>query len=170
MRRSPGRARFLISALLLIVLFVALFVLARQATAPSNGGAAPTSGFTIDPRIVENLTRLPKATPLAGQAANDMAGLRALVDACPAYDDGRRKQMIDQINLIINPAQLPRELIIALGPNPHTRLLFAIGTVTANRWQLDNKPSDSCLIPIGNRINQLLVAAGEPPLPVFDGG
>ena len=76
--------------------------------------------------------------------------------------------MIQQINLIIDPAQLSPDLILALGPNPRGRLLYGLGSTTALRWRLDDQPADSCLIPIGQRINELLLAAGEAPLAAFE--
>ena len=38
-----------------------------------------------------------------------------------------------------------------------------------DRWRLDDQPADSCLIPIGKRINEMLVAEGEQPIATFEG-
>jgi hypothetical protein len=169
MRRPPGRTRILLSVAILIVLVVVLFVVAHQATAPA-GEPAPTQHAALDPQIIANLTQLPKATALAGQQANDMAGLRALVAACPAYDEERRQTMNQQIDVIVNPAQLDPQTIVMLGANPRGKLLQGLGSITANVWQLNGKPGDSCLIPIGKRINELLVADGAPPVAAFEEG
>jgi hypothetical protein len=168
MRRSVVQIRVVITAALLLVLVLAVFVLRQSSMTPTQPGT-PAQMMTIDPRIIDNLTQFPVATPLSGQEANELVALREMVDACPAYDDARRLQMVQQIGFIINPSGLSRDAIIALGVNIRAQLLFALGTVTANRWNLDQKPADSCLIPIGKRINELLVAAGEPPIAAFEG-
>jgi hypothetical protein len=169
MRRSPGRTRILLSVVILIVLVVVLFVVAHQATAPAVE-PAPTQHAVLDPQIIANLTQLPKATALAGQQANDMAGLRALIDACAAYDEKNKQNLNQQIDVIVNPAQLDPQTIVMLGANPRGKLLQGLGTITANVWQLSGKPDDSCLIPIGKRINELLAADGAQPIAAFEEG
>ena len=111
MRRSPGRTRILLSALVLVALLVVVFVVAHQASAPADDSSSqPTGQFmTMDPLIIANLTQLPHATPLAGQDANDIAGLRALVVACAAYDAGRLKQMNEQMDFILEGARKTQE-------------------------------------------------------------
>jgi hypothetical protein len=131
---------------------------------------APGQSMTLDPQIIDNLTNCPKATPLAGQTANDITGLRQMVDTCADYDAQRRIQMDQQIEFLMNPASLPAELLIALGTNPHGRLLYALANLTKIQWQLANSPASSCLVPIGKRLNQLLVADGQAPIAAFEGG
>jgi hypothetical protein len=169
MRRSPGKTRLaLTAALLLVAGMVAVFAV-RQPAPPQSRSNTPAVIMTLDPRIIANLTQLPQATALAGQAANDLTALRAMVDACPAYDDARRSQMVQTIGYIINPSGLSREAILAFGGNLQGNMLKALATYTLNRWRLDEAPADSCLIPIGKRINEMLVAAGEPPVAAFEG-
>ena len=131
---------------------------------------APGQSMTLDPQIIANLTSYPKATPLAGQAANDITGIRQMVDTCADYDAQRREQMDEQIEFLMNPASLPGQVLIALGTNPHGRLLYAIANLTNIQWQLANSPPNSCLVPIGKRLNQLLVADGQAPISAFEGG
>jgi hypothetical protein len=59
--------------------------------------------------------------------------------------------------------------LIGFGANVRGGLLKAMSFVTLVRWRLDKEPADSCLIPIGKRVNELLVAAGEPPEAAFEG-
>jgi hypothetical protein len=153
---------------LLVIAVVGLVLALNSNRSVPEAQSVPAQMMTMDPRIIANLTALPKATPLAGAEANEMAGLQQMVEACDAYTAPRREQMIEQIGFIINPAQLSREVIIALGTNPQGRLLFALGQVTAIQWQLDKSPANSCLVPIGKRINQLLVAVGETPITIFE--
>ena len=162
----PTRVLLAIALLALIAVIAVIFASQQQLSI-----SAPTQQMmTIDPRVIANMTALPKATPLSGQDANDLNNLKQAVDACPDYTDARRQQMDEQIEFIIDPSALTSDIILALGANPRGQLLTAIGQVTANQWQLLNKPPNSCLIPIGERINQMLVAAEEPPIAVFTGG
>jgi hypothetical protein len=170
MRRFPIAVRLAITAALLLVVVVVALLAVRQFSTPSpSSTATPAQMMTMDPRIVANLTQIPQATALSGQEANVFTALRAMVDACPAYDDERRNQMVQQIGYIINPSGLRRDAIILLGANPRIGLLKSLGAVTANRWRLDDQPADSCLIPIGKRINEMLVAEGEQPIATFEG-
>lgn len=171
-RRTSLRTRLEITALLVLIVVVGLLIAMRPPLSEGTQAlpTAPGQMMTLDPQIIDNLTQFPKATPLAGQAANDMTALRVLVDTCADFDAQRRQQMDEQIGFIINPSVLPQEILIALGTNPHGRLLYAIANLTKVQWQLIHSPAASCLIPIGKRLNQLLVADNQPPIPVFEGG
>jgi hypothetical protein len=169
MRRAPVQIRLAITVVLVLVVVVIAILAVRQMSGSVSATATPAQMMTMDPRIIDNLTQIPQATPLSGQEANVFTALRAMIDACPAYDEARRNQMVQQIGYIINPSGLPRDAIILLGANPRVGLLKSIGSVTANRWRLDDQPADSCLVPIGKRINELLTAEGEPPIATFEG-
>jgi hypothetical protein len=173
-RRMSVRDRLELFALLALIVGVVIIVamrppLPKETDTPALP-TAPGQMMTLDPKIIDNLTQYPKATPLTGQSANDLTELRALVDTCTDYDAQRREQMDEQIGFLLNPSSLPREVLIALGTNPHGRLLFAIANLTKNQWQIIHSPAGSCLIPIGKRLNQLLVADNQPPISVFEGG
>lgn len=159
-RLSSVRVRLALTVVLLLIAVIALLVITRQADAPGQT-------LSLDPIVASNLTSIPQATPLSGQDANDMVALSEMVKACDAYSSERREQMLLQIELIINPAAMPRDVIISLGANPRQRLLMAIGGVTGIQWRLIDQPPDSCLVPIGRRINELIVAAGGTPVAVF---
>jgi hypothetical protein len=175
-RRTSIRTRLEITALLALIIVVGVIIARRpplseeQTVAPPSIPLASGQMMTLDPQIVDNLTQFPNATPLAGEAANDMTALRGMVDACADFDAQRRQQMQEQIEFIINPAVLPREVLIALGTNPHGKLLYALASLTKLQWQLIQSPADSCLVPIGKRLNQLLVADNQPPISAFEGG
>ncbi len=164
-RLSPIQIRIALTAILLGIAVVALIILTQPSVPPA---AAPGQSLALDPAIINNLTSIPQATPLSGQDANDLVALGEMVKACDAYTPERRDQMLLQIDLIINPAAMPRDVIIGLGADPHARLLMAIGGVTGIQWRLDEQPVDSCLVPIGRRINELIVAAGGTPVDVFE--
>src|SRR5450432_1369820 len=170
MTRLSARTRQGIGAgvLLLLVVIVAGVLISRGSAPVQEQPVTPGQMLTMDPRIIANLTALPNATPLSGQAANDLTGLEQMVQACADYTAPRRDQMIEQIGFIIDPTKLSGDVIIALGANSSGRLLQAVGYVTVDQWGLLKKPANSCLVPIGKRINELLVAAGEVPLAAFN--
>lgn len=167
----PGRkiARGKISSFLLtgiVILLMAAGIIALQLF----GNANPQSSgqrMTLEPQIVNNLTQLPLATPLAGEAASHVNDLKALVEACPDYSPERRSQMEQHIQWLLNPAQIPGDMIIALGSNPTGKLIFGMATYTSAQWRIMDSPGDSCLVPIGRMLNDMLIAVGEDPDPVF---
>ena len=174
MRRMSVRNRLELTALLVLIVGVVIIVAMRPPLAEEPGSlplpTAPGQMMTLDPQIIANLTQYPQATPLAGQEANDITALRVLVDSCADFDSQRRGQMDEQIDFILHPASLPSEALIALGANPHGRLLYAIANLTSIQWQLIHSPASSCLVPIGKRLNQFLVADKQPPISAFEGG
>ena len=150
---------------LLMVLSIVVFILVRDDGAPSG---QPQPVMTLDPLIVNNLTELPQATPLSGAEADTWNELRAKVDACDAYSPERRLQMEQHIQWLLDPSDMPPDVILAMGGHPTERLIFGMAGYTSIQWRLDNRPPDSCLVPIGRALNQLLVDLGEPPFDVYD--
>ncbi len=176
MKRFVSSNREILAAVAFFII-VLIFVTVRNqpVMAPSADQAAinqptPSLAITLDPRIIANVTNLPHATPLSGQDANELNGVLALVNACNEYSPDRRDQMVKQIGYIINPATLTSDIIIALGEDPRAKLLYALVEVTKNQWLLEKSPANSCLIPIGKSLNQLLTDAGGTPEPAFEGG
>ncbi len=175
MRKFVSSNREILAAVAFFIL-VLIFVTIRNQPVSAPASLSPTSQptprqeITLDPRIIANMTNLPKSTPLSGQDANELNGLLQMVDACKEYSPDRHNQMVEQIGFIINPAALTGDIIMALGENPRAKLLYALVEVTKNQWLLEKSPATSCLIPIGKSLNQLLTAAGGTPEPAFEGG
>jgi hypothetical protein len=48
------------------------------------------------------------------------------------------------------------------------RLLLGMSTFTLQDWQLLERPAQSCLVPIGQALNVLLVATGQPVTAGFE--
>jgi hypothetical protein len=155
-----GSQKSLIACLLLALVCVAC----RQ----SPAATAPTQVMTVDPQIIANMTALPQATPLSGAAANVIRELDLMVEGCSAYSAARRSQMEQHIAWLYNPADIPPDIIMAFGAQPQTGLLRGMGGYTEIEWRQAGRPSDSCLLTIGRRINELLVEAGAPPFPIFN--
>jgi hypothetical protein len=47
------------------------------------------------------------------------------------------------------------------------QLAFGAGYMVAVQWKVDGRLSDSCLIPIGTKLNAIIVVLGATPLPEF---
>lgn len=152
----------------LALLFIASALLVYMAASDANN-PAPTQMMTLNPQIIANLTALPQTTPISGEAAQELIDLRESVEACEDYVPQRRDQMLQHIQWLLNPADIPQMMIIALGANPNTQLIFGMATFTSSQWRLLEQPADSCLVPIGRRLNEMLAAAGAETFDIYDG-
>jgi hypothetical protein len=164
-----SRVYWLGSALLIVVIGVAagLLILANRGPEPVSLNLPTQEMMTLPPQVIANLTAMPNATPLSGAAADQVNALRQKVDSCPDYSPQRRSQMQQHIDWLLNPAGIPKDVLLALGENTSGRLIFGMATYTSIEWRLKNKPATSCLLPIGKLLNDMLAAAGERPLPEF---
>lgn len=177
-KASPADRRvFFVSLGIFIVtcIVVAISVISRSGGVPSSGGntnpplaATPAQVMTLPAEVITNLTQMPLAEPLSGTLANELRALEQSVNACAAYSPERRGQMHQHIAWLLEPAKLPREMIIALGENPEGKLVMGMATYTMSEWGLQGKPPDSCLLPIGQELNRMLVAMGEAPVDDFE--
>jgi hypothetical protein len=126
-----------------------------------------TQMMTLDPQIIANMTNLPQSAPLTGAAAEEVNRLKTMINACADYDAARRSQVLQNVEWLLKPGEIPSDLLILYGTDPHAKLVFAIASVTSNQWKLNGRSADSCLLPIGRLLNQMLVESGQPPLTVF---
>jgi hypothetical protein len=148
---------------LLVLVSIALFLLLQD-----TGEEEPRPVATTDPQVIVNLTQLPQATPLTGQEASQWNDLRASVEACADYSAERRAQMIQHLDWIIDPSDMPPDVILAMGENPKERLVFGMAAYTSIEWRLRDRPPDSCLVPIGRTLNTLLIELGTQPFDLYD--
>jgi hypothetical protein len=146
-----------------VLLSIGLFLLLQD-----TGDDEPQPVATTDPQVIVNLTQLPQATPLTGEAASQWNDLRASVEACADYSAERRSQMIQHLDWIIDPSDMPPDVIRAMGANPQERLVFGMATYTSIEWRLRDRPPDSCLVPIGRTLNTQLVELGTQPFDLYD--
>lgn len=171
MAKRKSNARQLRGAAVTVVIIVAIAVgiILLQFSGSSMPSSDSVPVMTLDPQIAVNLTRIPESIPLVGDAADEINRLKALVDACADYSAERRAQMEQHIAWLLNPATIPGDIIIALGANPPGKLVYGMATYTSIQWRLDERPPDSCLLPIGVMLNDMLTAAGEEPFSIFAG-
>lgn len=135
---------------------------------PPERAAAPVPVATMDPTIVMNLTQLPDLPPLSGDEAEKWTAFQARIAACPDYSAQKRSQMERYINWVINPAQIPPNLLILFGADIRAGLIRAMAADTSTDWRLKQRPQGSCLITIGRELNDMLVATGQQPLTIYD--
>ena len=155
----------------LITCIGAIIVLQTRMDVP--GSPQPPTAMqqtnTTGNAIAVDLTQLPQATPLAGELAEKINAIETLIKECPDYTDERRGQIAQHIAWLRQPATLPEQMIIALGGNATEVLLRGLGTYTLSDWGLKDRLETSCLMPIGQQINVLLIEAGGEAIPAFDG-
>jgi hypothetical protein len=169
---SPADRRLFIGSLIFFLvscLMVGLAIVSQRQgnSATTNNTVSSGQSMPLEPQVVINLTSLPQSPPLNGDLADQIKQIEQMVENCPAYSKERREQMQQHITWLLNPAQIPRQLIIALGSNPNGKLILGMATYTLSDWGLQNRPADSCLLTIGRKLNELLKATGETPIPEF---
>lgn len=151
-----------VAALLVIVALVTL-------TIPSAPGvSAPAQMSTMDPTIVSNLTRIPNATPLPVEESSEWRAFQQNVLACNDYSTRRKTQMVRYIEWLINPAQIPPDLIVLFGNNTSAGLIRAMALDTETEWRLKQRPKESCLVTVGRQLNDMLIATDQEPIPIYD--
>jgi len=130
------------------------------------GTLAPSVGNSSD--LVNQMTALASAAPLTGSLADEVHAVAGMVSKCNDYSQARRDQMNQHIAWLLQPATLPKEIIIALGANTNGRLIVGMSTYTLAQWGEKKKATDSCLLTIGKKLNDMLVATGEVRFSEFD--
>jgi hypothetical protein len=161
--------RMVLSLILLGIIVIAL-VLGVNVTSqnPSIAEANLSFSMTLDPTVVANLTSIPQATPLSDEDAALYLTFVERVETCVDYTDERRAQMRQHIEWLVAPATIPSEMLIALGTNPDSGLIFGMAKYTEIQWRILKRPAESCLIDIGRDLNLLLEAVGRPPITIYD--
>ncbi|MBZ0295124.1 MAG: hypothetical protein K8L99_21345 [Anaerolineae bacterium] len=149
-----------------VVALVAVVVISNQ----PNSSPAPASSViaTIDPAIIANLTALPEATLIAPPITGEIQALEEQIAACDEYSDERRAQVQQHIRWLFHPDEIPMQVGLALGVNPAGRLIYGMAIYTSTEWRLNERPRPSCLLDIGQKLNELLLATGEEALTIYE--
>jgi len=124
--------------------------------------------MTVDPSILANMTQVANATPLSDVDAEKYVSLREQVNACDDYDEQRKSQMLQHIEWMIDPSEIPADVMLAFGTNQQESLVFGMASFTQIQWRLLERPADSCLIDIGRDLNGLLEVYGRPIITIYD--
>ncbi len=135
----------------------------RNPPATSSPNAMP-----LDATSAALLTNIPNATPITGAFGEQIRALETQIQACGDYPPERQETMQRYMGWLFAPNTIPPDLLILFSPNPTNRLLFAMAADTSTEWRRKQRPPNSCLIPIGQTLNDLLVAVGEEPINIYD--
>ena len=121
--------------------------------------------LTANPQVVANQTQAPDTN--AG-VIDETVNIRQMIESCEDYSEQRRDQMLQHLTWLDAPDDIPSDVMLALGTNPTGRLVFGMATFTSIEWRLAERPIDSCLVPIGILLDELLGFVGERPLGIYE--
>ena len=171
---AVGLAIFIASAVIAV-----LATNARNTPHPTvtdiNGNAVDAPVGTLAPgvanssNLLNQMTAIAGAPPLTGPLADDVHAVAGMVANCNDYSETRRQQINQNVAWLLQPNTLPKDMLIALGNNINGRLILGLATYTLSDWGQKNKPTDSCLLTIGKKLNDMLVTNGEQRVKEFDG-
>ncbi|MEP6986846.1 MAG: hypothetical protein ABI970_14670 [Chloroflexota bacterium] len=119
--------------------------------------------------LINQMTAIANSEPLTGPLADEVQAVAQMVTNCPDYSQARRDQMNYHIGWLLQPNTLPKQMLIALGNNVNGRLILGMSTFTLEQWGEKQKAANSCLLPIGKKLNDMLAANGEERIKQFDG-
>jgi len=157
--------------MIVAVILMAALMLAVVISTNSPAAPTPPAFATTNPDIIANLTALPAATPLAGEAGTLLVNLQSQVQSCNELSGARRDQVQQHIDWLQQPATIPPEIALALsmaGRSITGQLINGMAIYISTEWRLLNRPPDSCLIALGRTLNAMLVAVGETALTIYD--
>jgi hypothetical protein len=160
---------FIGSLIIFLISLVMVGVVVVNRQSPTTSFARPAQVKTLEPQVIANLTSIPQSAVLTGELAEQVNQIQMMLNDCPAYSTERREQMQQHIDWLLNPSQLPRDMILALGSNPTGKLIVGMATYTLSDWGLKGRPVESCLLTIGQQLNNMLSATGETPFAEFGG-
>ncbi len=123
--------------------------------------------LTPIPGIKATLTALPKQPPMPAEQARPYRELRAAIERCNAYNENRKRGILNQIDYVLQPATVPYEFVVLYGEAWRGRMIYGAAYLSALEWKLAGRNPQSCLYPIGVSFNALLRDLGESPFPEF---
>lgn len=146
-------------------LLVFSVVTSRNRLPAAYSTPTPVQVMTLEPAVVANFTNVPPA--ISGELGGQVGDIERMLAECPDYSDERRSQMEQHIAWLRDPSQIPNDLLLAFGAEPSGRLIFGMATYTLIEWSSREYSPTSCLLPIGQLLNAMLVAVGETPVEEF---
>lgn len=163
------RKRLILTIGLLAIAVIALVIAVSSIKAPSGDDTQPMGAvMTLDPQLFVVQTQMAEATPLSGESAEPYVALQEKIETCEDYSEERRGQMLQHIEWLIDPSDIPSDAMLAMGTDIQGGLIFGMASFTQIEWRLAERPAESCLIDIGRDINVLLVEFGREPSTVYD--
>ena len=156
---------------LVIILLALLGACTEVASQPPTALAPPTATsnvvITPVPGIAATVTAALKLPPLSPDQAAPYLEIQEMVQACAEFHNNRRQTILSHIQWLTHPSQVPPQLITLYGDNVHSQLVFGAAYTVATEWKSRGRQPASCLIPIGDRLNVILVELGRKPVAEF---
>ena len=160
------------SLLALVIILLALLGACTEGVSQPPTIASPptaTSNFVLTavPGIAATVTAALKLPPLSPDQAAPYLEIQEMVQACSEFHNNRRLTVLNHIQWLTQPSQVPPQLINLYGDNVHSQLVFGAAYTVATEWKSRGRQPASCLIPIGDRLNIILVELGRKPVAEF---
>lgn len=151
---------------LIIILLALLGACTEVADQPAT---ATTSDLVIPPTpgIAATVTAVSKLPALSPEQAAPYLEIQELVQACDEFHNNRRVMVLTHMQWLTHPSLVPSQLISLYGDNVHSQLVFGAAYAVATEWKGGGRLPASCLIPIGDRLNVILVDLGREPVAEF---
>lgn len=143
-----------------------LIVLEPQ-PAPDDLSPVQPASTGLPANAAAQLTAIPAELGSGDGLYGQLDDVERLVNACADYNADRRTQMALHISWLRSPELIPLDVLMAMGSESVMRLVLGMSTFTRQQWQALDSPADSCLVPIGQTLNQMLAAVGGEPAPEF---
>lgn len=168
--KSDKRMLLVSASIFLATCVFVAFAASRNTSIPAdNSTGTLNSGIVLPVGSDPKATPFPTPPPLTSETADQIRAVQQMVSDCPDYAQSRRDQMNQHIMWLLQPSTLPQTMYVALGTNTSGRLIVGMATYTLAEWGLQAKAPTSCLLPIGKKLNDLLVATSEARFSEFDG-
>ncbi len=171
-RLSPARLGFLILAIGLVGVL--------GACAGEPGPPSPTPSPATTPTPLPSATPTPISTPtatkvpaaralptLSPEQARPYRNIQDMALACDELHPNRRRTVLQHMDWLTRPDEIPGQFLNLFGQNVQGELAFGAAYMVAVQWKLNGRPAESCLIPIGERLNTMVAVFGKEPVPEF---
>lgn len=127
----------------------------------------PLRRATPFPGIAATVTAVRRLPTLSPEEALPYEELRALVQTCGELHPNRQQAVLQHLDWLAHPNTAPVELISLYGGQWRAKIAFGAAYLAAVDWKTLGRKPDSCIVPIGMRLNALLAEMGEEPFAEF---
>jgi len=119
------------------------------------------------PGVAATVTAVRLLPTLSPEQARPYDEIGALVRECSEFHPNRQRAILQHLTWLTHPDSVPTEFISIYGERWPARLTFGAAYLAAVEWKESGRKQNSCLIPIGVRLNALLAEMGENPVGEF---
>lgn len=154
----------------LILVIGLLGVLGACAGEPDPPSPTPSPAITPTPIPTTTATKGPAARALptlSPEQAQPYRNIQDMALACDELHPNRRRTVLQHMEWLTRPDEIPGQFLNLFGQNVQGELAFGAAYMVAVQWKLNGRPAESCLIPIGERLNTMAAAFGKDPVPEF---